>query len=375
MKILHVTDSYLPCVGGIELHISDLARLQRQHAHDVTVAAWSLGSGASPETSVGGEQVRRLARVGRRELASLAPDVVHIHVSIVSPFALSAAATAARQGIPTVVTVHSWWKDLARVTPLIRSSLGVHRWPVVWSAVSEQAATYVRQVVGAPVDVIPNAVDLEYWRAGAAEPESTASRLPTVLSVMRLTTLKRTLPLARILHTVAERTPMRAVVIGDGPSRPALETYVRRHGLQDRVILAGQLDREAVRRAMTTSSVFLAPAHRESFGIAALEARTAGLPVVAHRGSGVASFVRHGHEGLLARDDREMAEHVTTLVRDRAVREQLSRHNREQLPVQTWAAALAHTHRAYRAAGADQTAADPILDRESSKVSPAGSSH
>ena len=42
----------------------------------------------------------------------------------------------------------------------------------------------------------------------------------------------------------------------------------------------------------------------ESFGIAALEARTFGLPIVALNDSGVTEFVRDGHEGLLAADDR-----------------------------------------------------------------------
>ena len=58
--------------------------------------------------------------------------------------------------------------------------------------------------------------------------------------------------------------------------------------------------------------MFVAPAHLESFGIAALEARTAGLPVLALEGTGVTSFVRDGVEGLLAADDGQL---VDALVR------------------------------------------------------------
>lgn len=343
MRILHVTDCYLPRIGGIEVHVRDLAHHQRLDGHEVTIAT------RTPTTRQDVvDDVLRVRSLSRTDLATLAPDVVHAHLSILSPMTLAAVERASTAGLPTVVTVHSLWSDLARIGPTIRAATGIHRWPVTWTAVSEAAAHHVHSLTGRPVAVVPNAVEADYWRAARHEPPHEG--VPVVLSVMRLTTVKRTLPLARILRTVAERTSLDAVVVGDGPKRRTLEAYLRRHDLTTRVRVAGALDRDAVRREMADASIFLAPARRESFGIAALEARTAGLPVIAFADSGVASFIEHERDGLLARDDREFADYTTDLIRDEMLRGRISRHNRAVVPEHTWPAAAANNARAYAAA-------------------------
>ncbi|ADP80926.1 glycosyltransferase family 4 protein [Pseudofrankia inefficax] len=359
MRIVHATDCYLPRLGGIELHVRDLAQRQRSDGHQVTVATrtqqptealWPTESGDWDEP-----HVLRLRTLGKDRLEWLAPDVVHVHLSVVSPFALAAARRAAELGIPTVVTVHSLWSDLARVAPLVRSTMGAHRWPVVWTAVSRQAAAYVERVVARDVGVLPNAVDVGFWRGRPASDQprlAAGNHPPTILSVMRLTTVKRTIPLARVLHRVSDETDIRAVIVGDGPKRAALERYLRRHGLAERVRLVGALDRNRVRAAMATAAIFVAPAHRESFGIAALEARTAGLPVVARAASGVASFICDRREGLLADSDRALARHTLELVRNVDLRREIIDHNRAVPPDLSWSAALRSNHDAYALAGA-----------------------
>lgn len=352
MKIVHATDCYLPRLGGIELHVHDLAQRQRDLGHQVTVTTRTpLPDGVEDLRE---STVLRLRRVDKESLHELAPDVVHVHLSVVSPFALAAAHHAAALAIPTVITVHSLWSDIARLAPLVRSTIGAHRWPVLWTAVSRQAAAYVEQVVAQEVGVIPNAVDIEFWRnrPAATFAAPTDDIQPTILSVMRLTTVKRTIPLARVLHRVAAETNMRAVIIGDGPKRAALERYLRWHDLADRVHLAGALKRDQVRIAMANAALFVAPAHRESFGIAALEARTTGLPVVAQASSGVASFIRHRREGLLAQDDRTLARHTTELVRNASLRDEITHHNRAVPPSLSWSTALRANQDAYALAGA-----------------------
>jgi phosphatidylinositol alpha 1,6-mannosyltransferase len=82
--------------------------------------------------------------------------------------------------------------------------------------------------------------------------------------------------------------------------------------------------------------VFVLPAIRESFGISALEARSAGLPIVAMQHSGVAEFVEHGRGGLLARSDAEFVAHVASLARDRQLLERLAAYNQRTPPPFDW---------------------------------------
>jgi glycosyltransferase involved in cell wall biosynthesis len=356
MRIVHVSDCYLPRVGGIELHLRDLAHRQVLDGHDVSIVTRTPDDGRRPSAGV-----LRVHSVSSHDLSVLAPDVLHAHVSVLSPLALSSAVRAAHLGVPTVVTVHSLWSDLALMAPLVRATTGLTGAPIVWTAVSRTGARQVERVVRAPVMVVPNAVDLDFW---SARPPGDAGahqdRPATVVSVMRLTAVKRTLPLARILRAVSGRCDLSAVIVGDGPRRPALESYLHRHGLSARVRITGTLDRTAVRDVLDQASVFLAPARRESFGIAALEARAAGLPVVAPRDSGVASFVEHGREGLLGVDDRALAEHTAELVQDRPLRAGITAHNRAVPPAYTWDAAVARNHAAYLLAGGGPTVAGTL---------------
>ncbi len=71
---------------------------------------------------------------------------------------------------------------------------------------------------------------------------------------------------------------------------------------------------------MRRSDLFVAPAFLESFGIAALEARCAGLPVLAMRGTGITEFVADRREGLLADGDAAMAAALVEISRDAELR-------------------------------------------------------
>jgi glycosyltransferase involved in cell wall biosynthesis len=346
VKIVHVTDSYLPTIGGIELHVHDLATRQRAAGHDVAVAARTEAADAA------GDVVRRIDHQRQGWLLHEAPDVVHAHVSIVSPFALATARRAGRLGIPTVVTVHSLWSHVGRLPELARDVWGMRRWDVTWSAVSDRAADPVRTVLGVPVHILPNAVDLDRWTPFGETPDPEP---PHVLSVMRLTGVKRAMPLVRTLAWVAARTELTATIVGDGPERARMQRHLRRHRLTDRVRLTGALERGEIRRELANASVFLAPAHRESFGIAALEARASGVPVVASARSGVATFIEHGTDGLLGDDDRDLAEQLLTLIAAPALRTQIALHNRAVVPSFGWDQALERTAELYDLAAAPST--------------------
>jgi glycosyltransferase involved in cell wall biosynthesis len=173
---------------------------------------------------------------------------------------------------------------------------------------------------------------------------------------MRLTRTKRALPLARMLRDVrsivSHELPIRAVVVGDGPQRGRFEQYVLRHGMADWVSCPGRVSRAAVRETLARADCFIAPAELESFGIAALEARSAGLPVVASRHSGVSEFVRHGQEGLLADDDHAMTRAIARMVVDIPLRNTIRAHNEAVAPEHDWTAASLRTEALYSVAGA-----------------------
>ncbi|MFB9432157.1 glycosyltransferase family 4 protein [Streptoalloteichus tenebrarius] len=373
-------------MGGIEVQVGELARAQRASGAEIHVIT------ATPEGDAGlpdpGYPVHRVTaalpwelpvhpRAGQhilRLLRRLGPDVVHVHVGAVSPFAWSAVRCAVRAGLPTVVTVHSMWDPVTR--GIYRTFDQLTRWsdfPLVASTVSSAAAGLVRRV--APeleVAVVPNGIDPSQWRvtpasdapapndADDADNADDADRSEDgvhVVAVGRLAPRKQPITLLDVLRVARSRlrpeVPLRATIAGSGPALEAMRRHLRRHGMADWVRLAGRLDRAGIHELLRTADVFVSPTVRESFGIAALEARTAGVPVVARAGTGVADFVRHGREGLLCHSAGGLGNAVAQLAGDHQLRRRIAAHNLATEPTHcTWPAVTSAFQRLYERAAA-----------------------
>ncbi|POM26713.1 GDP-mannose-dependent alpha-(1-2)-phosphatidylinositol mannosyltransferase [Actinomadura rubteroloni] len=356
MRIAHITDYYLPRLGGIEMQVHDLATRQLDAGHDVTVITSTPGGRDEPD----GPPVRRATEnlpfaaalhpaapwAGRRLVRDGKYDVLHVHAGPFSPLSFAGLALAAE--LPTVVTVHSL---ISYMEPAFRLLDGVSRWsalPAVWTAVSDAAAEPVRRLVAPrPVFVLPNGIDAARWRV---EPAPREPGEVLVVAVMRLARRKRPLQLVRMLRRahdlLAPRVRLRAVIAGDGPERRAVERHLRRHDM-DWVSLPGRVDRAHIRDLFRRADLFVAPAMLESFGIAALEARCAGVPVVARAEGGIREFVGHGEEGLLVDSDDAMVEAIVRLAADADLRGRVAARSRTVPPPVTWPDVLALTEDMY----------------------------
>jgi len=364
VRIGHVTDFFLPRLGGIEMQVNDLARRQAAAGHDVEVVTGSPAGPYDPDGTisvirVGGGRGRlafadlRVPLKGRHVVLDRKYDVVHVHAGPASPLAFSIAQQARRSGVPTVVTVHSLLAYLSTVFRALDLATRWTSWPVVWTAVSEVAAEPLRELSHGrmTVGLLPNGIEADDWRIPpAVRTDSTV----VITSVMRLALRKRPGHLVDILRSardlVPAEIPLQALIVGDGPRLEPTARAIERARLQDWVTLTGRLDRQAIREVLARSDVFVAPAILESFGIAALEARCAGVPVVARSDGGVAELIKDGHEGLLAADDAEMARCVALLARDGALRGLIADHNRSTDPCISWDDTLARADAAYAAA-------------------------
>ena len=378
MKVALLTDCYLPRLGGIEVQTHDLAAHLLARGHEVEVFSATPGPRGERHgvvQPVDGIPVHRMAvRLPfelpvnplappevRRRLAGGGFDVAHVHMGVVSPFATDMVRVASGIGLPTAIT---WHCLMDRSAPLFRLLGQARRWGAAGaalSAVSGIAASNVAAVVGhdVPVNVFPNGIDVDHWQApgppdggGAGE-----GRPVRVVAAMRFAARKRPLAVLEVAHRARQlapaHVPMSLTLFGEGPERRRLEAYVRRHDLADWVSLPGRVSREELRAAYWDSDVYLTPARLEAFGIAALEARTAGLPVVARRDTGVGDFVVDGVNGLLGGDDDALARGLARLVTDPGLRRTIATTNRTEPPAQGWSAVAALAEQEYaRAASA-----------------------
>ena len=126
-----------------------------------------------------------------------------------------------------------------------------------------------------------------------------------------------------LLRALARLPGVRAVVLGEGGARAALEASARDLGVADRVELPGWSDAPA--SALPGFDVFCLPSRSEGFPLSIVEAMFAALPVVATRVGSVAELVADGCTGLLVeRDDVDgLVAALARLRDDPALRERL----------------------------------------------------
>lgn len=373
MRVAHISDCYLPRLGGIEVQVTELTRRQAAAGYDVTVFTATPGHTVRQGIEhLDGVEVNRVTARMPFEmpvhprtshhlvplLETLRPDVVHVQLGVISPFAWGGIRAAVKVGLPTLVTVHSVWG------PAAKSGYGLADHLINWSAsgvvpaaVSEVAAARIRAAgSGVPVLITPNGVDPVDWNpSGRVISDGSDPQKPvTFVSAMRLAPRKRAMQLLEMFaaarRQISGRREIKLKIAGDGPHRKRLASYIEAHGLSDDVTLLGRLERPVLRDLYVDSDVFVQPSIKESFGLAALEARSTGLPIIARQQTGLTEFVNDGVEGLLAVDDDDMAEAMVRLVLDDDLRAQIQRHNSETEPDQIWPNVLEEVASAYEVA-------------------------
>lgn len=131
-----------------------------------------------------------------------------------------------------------------------------------------------------------------YRAAGGADDRfvlGTAGRLVPVKGIDLL--IEAT---ARLSNTFPR---LRLEIAGSGPERSSLEALVRDAGLEGRVAFLGWCDDLAP--ILARWDLFCLPSRAEGFGLAALEAMAAGLPVIASDVGGLAELIDHERNGWL----------------------------------------------------------------------------
>ena len=259
-------------------------------------------------------------------------DLLHAHYAV--PHATSAflAREVSGERAPKVITtLHG--TDITLVGN-DRSYLPITRFSIYKSDGVTTPSEYLRRATydklnlssQTDIEVIPNFVDTEFF--SPADPDSmapikaiigacpiaTGTKILTHVSNFR--PVKRLPDVVKIFAAVKEKQRAHLILIGDGPERSATERLVRELGLEESVCFLGK--QESFVEILKRSDLFLLPSETESFGLAALEALSCGVPVVASNIHGIPEVVRNGETGVLADvgDVDAMAEGALKLLTD-----------------------------------------------------------
>lgn len=303
MRVLHVINSLI--LAGAEALTKELALECKRRGVGVTVAVLKkLNSAFEQELIDANIPVLCLSSAGIYSplqvlpLARMLPkyDVVQ---ATLFPATLW-TAMAAKLGMPSPLLITSEQNTSNRrrksfMRPLDRWLYSQYRAVPCASRAIEDSLVGWLPSVAPKTSVIHNAIDLERFQS--AQPCSRqALGLPTDAKVIIFTArFEPQKDHATLLRAVAQLNRVHLLLLGDGPLRPNIEKLATELGIRERVHFLGR--RGDVASLLKIADVYVQCSHFEGFGIAAVEAMAAGLPVIASAVPGLSDVI--GDAGML----------------------------------------------------------------------------
>ncbi|CAN5319099.1 N-acetyl-alpha-D-glucosaminyl L-malate synthase BshA [soil metagenome] len=261
-------------------------------------------------------------------------DVIHVHYAI--PHATSAYLAKQILGekarhVPIITTLHGTditligsdpsYKDVVDFS--INQSDGV-------TAVSEylRQETYKKFDIKKEIEVIPNFVDLDRFKKSnknhfkkAICPEDEK----VITHVSNFREVKRVPDVVSTFHQILKNgVEAKLLMVGDGPDRQRAENICRDLKICDKVRFLGK--QEQVEEVLSISDLFLIPSGSETFGLAALEAMSCGVPVVSSNIGGLPEVNIHGETGYLCDlgDVEAMGRYSLKILKDEKLHKKMS---------------------------------------------------
>lgn len=338
MRIGMLADIYKPHISGVTNYIALNKRYLEQLGHEVYVFTFSAGDYQDDEPNVirspglpildtGFSFSLRYSKSARRLLQTM--DIVHVH----HPFLSGTLALwhCRPRGIPIIFTNHTRYDLYTQAyLPVMPDVVGN-------AALQAYLSTFCRAVdlvispspgmrdvlrdlgVDAPIDVVPNGVDLKPFQ-NPPEPISRSelgfqAEDVVLIFVGRLGPEKNVAFLLRSFAGALQAfSDLRLAIIGDGPERDNLEDRAERSGLGDRVKFLGAQPYDQVPRYLAMADAFVTASITEVHPLTVIEAMAAGLPVLGICSPGVGDTVEDGVTGYLA-PEADLAMFTAKMVR------------------------------------------------------------
>ncbi|QNP62250.1 glycosyltransferase family 4 protein [Streptomyces genisteinicus] len=356
MRVVIVTESFPPDVNGVAHCALQTARHLAADGHEPLVIAPAAAGADEADTRAPCPVVRvpslplpgypqvRVALPSRRVAAAIAahrPDIVHL----AGPFVLGVRgmAAASRLGLPAVAVYQTDLAGYARTYVGAGEAAAWRRIKAVHTAADltlapSTAALRDLEDHGVPrVRLWPRGVDSERFRPALRDESLRREIAPhgelVVGYVGRLAPEKH----VDLLAGACALPGVRVVVVGDGPSEPAL-----RAALPGAVFL-GRRTGDDLARIFASLDVFAHTGPYETFCQTVQEAMASGVPVIAPAAGGPLDLVDHGRTGLLTppRSAGAVRDAVTALAADPARRTAFGRAGRAAVEGRSWAAVCA----------------------------------
>ena len=252
-------------------------------------------------------------------------ELLHVHYAIPhASAAFMAKQILAKQGIkiPVITTLHG--TDITLVgrdktySPVVTFSMNESD---AITAVSKNLRdeTFRNFKMEKEIEVIYNFVDVKRFNRkpiDAFKKVISPNGEKILLHASNFRKVKRVDDVVKIFLKVKEEIPAKLLFVGDGPERPYIESLCRDCIHHNDMRFLGK--QEQMEDILPITDIFLLPSEYESFGLAALEAMAAGVPVISTNAGGLPEININNYSGFLSNvgDVDDMCKHTLYILSD-----------------------------------------------------------
>lgn len=253
-------------------------------------------------------------------------DILHVHYAIPHAYAgYMAKQMLKREGIevPMVTTLHGTDITLVGNHPTYKEAVkfSINESDIVTSVSESLKQDTLRLFrIDKDIKVIPNFTNIK--KSKETSPcKRTVMAKPEELIVTHISNfrkVKRIDDVVRIFYGIQQKLPAKLIMVGDGPEREIADQLCKDLGIKSKVLFLGNTS--DIDRILCFTDLFLLPSASESFGLSALEAMAAGVPVVSSNTGGLPEVNEEGVSGYLCPigDVKAMAEKAIYILEDKA---------------------------------------------------------
>ena len=218
-------------------------------------------------------------------------DILHVHYAIPHAYAALMAKQMLHSigvKIPVVTTLHGTDITLVGSNPSYKTAVeySINNSDYV-TAVSDSLKDDTLSLfnIKKQIDVIPNFVNLEKYSSISSKTNLLNNNHQIITHVSNFRKVKRVLDVIDIFYGIQKEISAKLLMIGDGPEKNKAEKKSKKLGIKDKVIFFGKSNE--TNKILSFSDLFLLPSEIESFGLSALEAMAANVPVISSNTGGI----------------------------------------------------------------------------------------
>ncbi|MFB3897608.1 MAG: N-acetyl-alpha-D-glucosaminyl L-malate synthase BshA [bacterium] len=278
----------------------------------------------------------KIAEIASREQL----DILHAHYAIPHAACAGLAKNMVGKSFPKVITtLHGTDITLVGLDP---SFYQITKYSIEQSDGITAVSEYLKQktidefIIRNPIAVISNFVDTDKFRPNPnlkCREHFVSNQEKVIMHISNFRPVKRVEDVVRIFSRIQQEIPAKLILVGeDCESLPMRR--VREIGqeleVDEHIICLGQQGN--IENLLPIADLFLLPSEQESFGLAALEAMSCGVPVIATNIGGIPEVVIENETGYLSRlgDVEEMAKNAISLLTNPKRLEQFRQQARNQ---------------------------------------------